>query len=418
MRMSADPTWSGNLADVDLADPVLFSDHEPHTVFAAVRAHEGLYWQDSGTSGFWSVSRYADAVAVLNDTVTFTSERGTIVDMLDREDPAGRGQMAVTDPPAHFHLRHPIGRPLRPRVVATYQERLRSEVDRLLAPAREGDVLDFAAATMALSTAVAGLVMGLPSDDWPALTRLATASIAPDDEDFADPAGREATLMLAHRELFAYFHDQVSERRQRDEEEPSDLVSTLVSIRRPDGTELTTGEVISNCYSLLMGASVTSPHVPSSTLLHHLETDRYPAWAVDEKRLDAGVEEALRWSSPANHFMRYATRDVEVAGSKVREGDAVVVWIGSANRDDSSFRDPFTYDVGRTPNTHLAFGAGPHYCVGHHAARQTLRLLFEVLGEEFSEIEPAGPARHLRSNFVAGIKSLPITATRRAEVRT
>jgi len=401
---------------VDLTDPFLFGEGEPHQVFAALRAMDGLHWQPAGEHGFWSVARHADATTVLSDPDAYSSERGTILGMLGLEDPAGRGQMAVTDPPRHALLRRPIGQPLRARTVAEHADRIRRQVRTLLAPAAAGATLNFALAMMELSTSLAGLVLGLPEADWPGLTRLTTAAIAPDDPDYAAPGGREATLALAHRELFAYFLDQVSERR-KGAAGGHDLISVLMSIRMDDGEPMPDGAILANCYSLLMGASVTSPHVPSSTLLRLIETGGYPGWAADERRLTDGIEESLRWASPANHFMRYATRDLELSGTKIRSGDAVVVWIGSADRDERVFDDPHEFVIDRAPNPHLAFGAGPHYCVGHHAARQTLRILFEEIGATFDDFELAGPARHLCSNFVAGIKDLPVRAAVRKGAR-
>lgn len=405
-----------DLTAVDLTDPFLFGDGQPHRVFAALRALDRPHWQPVGDSGFWSAARHVDAMAVLGQARTFTSERGTLVGLLGLEDPAGRGQMAVTDPPRHARLRRPTSRPLRPRALAEHTDRLRRLVRALLAPAVDGERLDFARAMMELSTAVAGIVMGLPESDWPSLTTLATMAIAPDDPDFALPGGRAATLSHAHRELFAYFHDEVADRRRQGADRP-DMISVFLSVRMADGEPMPVGAVVANCYSMLMGASVTSPHVPSATLLHLLETGTYAEWAVDPRRLAEGVDEALRWASPANHFMRYATRDVELSGATVRAGDAVVAWIGSANRDERVFAEPFRFSVGRRPNPHLAFGAGPHYCVGHHAARQTLCILFEELGDTFEHVELAGPPAHLCSNFVAGIKGLPVTAVARREAR-
>jgi cytochrome P450 len=405
-----------DLGGIDLIDPFLFGDGEPHPIFAALRALHELHWQPVGELGFWSVARHADATAVLSDTDAFTSERGTLIGLLGSDDPASGGQMAVTDPPRHALLRRPIGQPLRARAVEGHLDRLRRQVRTLLAPLVDGETLNFARAMMELSTSVAGLVMGLPESDWPRLTTLATTAIAPDDPDFAAPGGREATLALAHRELFAYFLDLVTDRRRRGAD-GTDLVSVLMSIRMEDGQPMPTGVILANCYSLLMGASVTSPHVPISTLLHLIETGGYPDWATDERRLADGVEESLRWSSPANHFMRYATRDVKLSGSKICTGDAVVVWIGSANRDERVFNDPYRFTIARTPNPHIAFGAGPHYCVGHHAARQTLRLLFEEMGSTFEDFEAVAPARHLCSNFVAGIKEFRVRAATRPTAR-
>ena len=130
------------------------------------------------------------------------------------------------------------------------------------------------------------------------------------------------------------------------------------------------------------------------------------------------TEEALRWASPVNHFLRYATQDTVVHDTPVAAGDAVVVWLGAADRDEKAFRDPEVFDVRRKPNKHLAFGAGPHYCVGHSLARLTLRILFHELFERFVDFRAAGPPQRLRSNFVSGFKHIPITAKRRAGGRT
>src|SRR5262249_29208086 len=159
-----------------------------------------------------------------------------------------------------------------------HAERLTEQIRRLLAPLRDGATINFARAMMELSTAVAGMVLGLPEDDWPRLTTLATTAIAPDDPDFAAPGGRDATLQVAQRELFAYFLDQVADRRRRGID-GTDLVSVLMSIEMEAGRPMPTGAVLANCYSLLMGASVTSPHVPNSTLLHLIDTGSYADWA-------------------------------------------------------------------------------------------------------------------------------------------
>jgi cytochrome P450 len=325
--------------------------------------------------------------------------------MIGRDDPASARQMAVTDPPRHTRLRRALGRPIRMRAMAEHAPRMRDEVSALLAPAVAGEVFDIAAAMMSLSTAVAGLVMGLPPDDWPELTYLVTMAIAPDDPDYAQPGGREATLEYAHRELFAYFHEKAVE---RQEHPGPDVISVLHTIRFEDGRPLSVGDVVANCYSMLMGASVTSPHVPSSTLLELIEHDRYREWAAHPQLLSHGIEESLRWASPANHFMRCATRDVRLRDKSIRAGEAVVVWIGAADRDPEVFRDPYRLDPGRVPNQHVAFGAGPHYCVGHHAARQMLGILFRELTSTFADFTIEAPAEHLCSNFVAGIKHLKL----------
>lgn len=165
---------------------------------------------------------------------------------------------------------------------------------------------------------------------------------------------------------------------------------------------------MANCYLLLIGSIITVPEVPKSTLLELIRTGRYADWAEHPELLASGIEEALRWGTSANHVLRYATRTIELRGRRINEGDAVVVWYPSGNRDDEVFADPYLFDIRRQPNRHLSFGSGPHYCVGFGIARLTLRLLFEGMFASFQEFEVAGEVKHLRSNFIAGITSMPV----------
>jgi cytochrome P450 len=239
-------------------------------------------------------------------------------------------------------------------------------------------------------------------------------AVAPDDPFYQLPRGRDATAQGAHRELFAYFQDAAT-RRSRT---LGDDLLTLLLTMHVDGEPLDRGAVLANCYLLLIGSTVTVPEVPKAALAELIRTGGYADWAEHPELLNSGVEEALRWASPANHVLRYATRDSEVGGTPVAAGDAVVVWYGSANRDEEVFPDPFTFDVRRNPNRHLTFGSGPHYCVGFAVARLTLRILFEELFRRFAGFDLAGEVTHVASNFIAGITHLPVLARPRALART
>src|SRR5205085_4652263 len=201
--------------------------------------------------------------------------------------------------------------------------------------------------------AVSGDLMELPKADWPRLTHLTTCSIAADDLEFQLPEGPEETLRQAHRDLFSYFQSIVLTRRR---DPGSDLISLLLTIEA-DGQRLTPSQVVSNCYSLLLGANVTTPQIANAALLHLIEQGSYSSWADQPELIQTGVEEALRWSSPASHFVRYATQPVTLRGVDIGEGDPVVVWVGSANRDADVFPDPYRFDVTRRPNKHLSFGS-------------------------------------------------------------
>ncbi|EFG04794.1 cytochrome P450 [Streptomyces clavuligerus] len=390
-----------------LTDPGLFQADGAHEVWRRLRRHTPVSRQEAADgTGYWSVVRHADACRVLRDHDTFTSERGTLLNLLGKGDPAGGRQMAVTDPPRHGRLRAPLQQALSVKEVAHDREAVRGAVTRLLDPLADGGVFDFAAAMAALPTAVIGTMMALPEEDWPRLTRLTHACIAADDPEYQLAAGPQATLVAAHRELFAYFQDTVTQRRRSPGD---DLIGVLLAMEL-DGRPLSPGEIVSNCYSLLLGATVTTAQPPNAAMAELAGTAALDDWAAHPEALSSGVEEALRWSSPTQHFMRHTTREVEIGGALIPAGEAVVVWLGSANRDESVFADPDTFDIRRRPNKHIAFGAGAHYCVGHTVARATLRALFAELLGRFTGFELAGPPRRMRSNIIAGFTRLPLTA--------
>ncbi|WP_030776216.1 cytochrome P450 [Streptomyces sp. NRRL S-920] len=399
---------------VNLADPDLYAVGDPHAVWRTLRERAPVHWQPVGDSlGFWSVTRYTDVERVLEDHASFTSERGTLLSLLGRHDPAGGRQMAVTDPPRHGRMRAPLHRALRLRSAETHADEIRAGIRALLpeAPPGTGRSFDFAEACAQLPLVVLGPLLGLPARDRPRLVRLAMMCAAEDDPGHQLPGGPEATLRQAHRELFAYFADLVRDRRRRLARRPGksaeDLVDVLLTMDA-DGERLTPGEVLSNCYSLLLGAGVTLAHVPPAAVLELARTGGYAHWAARPELLGSGVEEALRWASPAGHFMRHARHSLDLAGVRVARGDAVVAWLGSANRDATAFDRPEVFDPARRPNRHLAFGAGPHYCAGASVARVTLRLFFAELFDRYARIEVTGAPLRARSTFLAGITHLPV----------
>lgn len=409
-----------DLDAVDLMDPRGYAERDMHPVWRRMRRTEPVRWQQVGPElGFWSVTTMPDVSRVLADHTGFTSQHGTLLNLLGKGDPAGGRQIAATDPPRHGAMRAPVQRALNLRSMKQQRGLIAAEVRRILARIPDGEPFDFAELTGALPMAVTGTLMGLDRADWDRLTLLTNQSIAPDDPDYVLPQGGPATLRRAHRELFAYFQNVVEARRVGDgtavdvDGDGDDLISILCGMELPDGGKLTTSEIVANCYSLLLGANVTTPHVPNAALVELMRTGGYVDWATaGPTALATGLEEALRWSSPANHFMRHATDDLEIGGQKIRRGEAVVAWLGSANRDEAVFADPYRFDIRRRPNRHIAFGVGPHYCLGHTVARVSLEVFLGELFAEFAGFTPAGEPEHLCSNFVVGIKRLPVVARR------
>jgi cytochrome P450 len=404
------PTDSGcpvSPAAQGLGDPMMHIKLDFRSLWGRMREQDHLEWtQVDERNGFWSVVRYADVDRVLRDPRGFTSERGTLLNILGVEDPAGGRQIAATDPPRHTIMRARLQKALAIKSIESQQDLLAGLVRESIDPLADGGEFDFAAAMLALPVAVGGESMGLPRADWPRLGHLLNSSIAPDDPAYQLDGGTQATLDAAHRELFAYFHDIYLSRRKNLGD---DLISVLIQTE-VDGRTMSPGEVMSNCYSVLLGAVVTTPHAPNYLMTEHIADGTLDRWAADPRATPTAVEEALRLGSPVSHFMRYAVTDTEVGGTAIRAGDAVVSWLGAANRDPAVFPDPDSFDLYRKPNKHLAFGIGPHYCVGHTVARVVLRILFEELLSRFTAFEPAGPPERLHSNFVSGYRRLPITA--------
>jgi cytochrome P450 len=393
-----------DLDSVDLFDPGLYADGDPHSIWAVMRESAPLHRQVLRDGrAFASVTRYRDASRVLGNAREFTSERGSLLCQLGQGD-ASAGQMLVSsDPPRHRELRRPLQRAMSPRALAAASDGIRAAVRRVLAPGRTGEPFDLAVAALDFPMMFTGALMGFPEPDWPDLVRWTTMAAAPEDPAVKIGSGA-ATLAIAHHELFSYFSTAAKER-PNGSGDLLDLLSTMD----------TEAETVYNCYSLLLGANATTPHAFTGTLLALMaHPDQLAMAQRDPELVPSLVEEGLRWTSPAGSFLRHALQDVELDGGRVKAGEAVAVWVGSANRDAAVFEDPYRFDIRRTPNAHLAFGYGPHYCLGAHLARMALQALFGELLANVAVIEPAGEIRHTRSNFVAGISSMPIRMVVRA----
>ncbi len=401
-----------DLDAIDLFDPWLYATGDPHPIWAVMRQRAPVHEQHLPDGRrFFSVTKYHDTAEVLRDSNLFTSERGTLLCALGVGDPAGGKMMAASDPPRHTELREPLNRVLSSRAMASRRPQLLEIARRLLLPLLREETWDMAADLAAFPMIFTGVLMGIPSEDWPELTRLTTMAIAPDDPEFQE-VNSHISLMTAHHGLFDYFSRQVSRRSRQNPGD--DLIGHLMTMS-VGGRRATHEEIVYNCYSLLLGANVTTPHAVAGSVLGFIENPaEYRRLLENPGLVTLAVEEGLRWSSPANHFMRYARTDLELSGVRIRAGDAVAAWLGSANRDEEVFDDPFRFDVGRTGKRHLAFGFGPHTCVGAPLARISLKLLFAELIELVEEFELAGEVGHLCSNFVAGITHMPVRARLRA----
>jgi cholest-4-en-3-one 26-monooxygenase len=404
--------------DIDLSDFELFVQGKAHDVWQLLRAEAPVHWNAGNDlfPGFWSVTKYADVIAVSRDTTTYSSLRGISM-MVDPENPtpaSGVGKMLITiDPPQHVRLRRLVNKGFTPRMVTQLEPSVREITNRIIdevAPRGGCDFVTDIAALLPLGVICA--MMGIPREDWGLMFALTNRVLGSDDPEYQTVVGdgRE-TANQGLREMFGYFVRLVTERR---EERRDDLISVLTGAEI-DGESLTDEEILYFCYLLILAGNETTRNAISGGMLalceHPAERARL---AADAALLPTAVEEILRWTSPVMHMARYVTRDTELRGQHIRAGERVLMWYPSANRDAEVFPNADRFDVGRTPNEHIAFGLGEHFCLGAGLARQELRVMFEMLLARLPDITLAGPVERLRSGFIGGIKHMPVRFTARA----
>jgi cholest-4-en-3-one 26-monooxygenase len=410
--MSAASAQSMTLDQVDLTNLETFVHGDPHQMFAVLRREAPVFWhQRREGRGFWAVTRYDDALRVYHDPETYSSERGISL-AFDNvvPDNAGFGMMMIlTDPPRHNKIRQIVSKRFTPRAINSYEAEVRRLCDEILDDVIERGSCDFVVDVAGkLPTAAICEMLGIPREYRDQMYALGNESIGTQDPEYNQGRSPMETGRNAQAEFFSFFAKLIDQRRKNP---GPDLISAL-TFGDVDGAKLTDLEILFNAFLLIIGGQETTRNAISGGMLALVEN---PAerrkLASDPSVMRTALEEFLRWTTPVTHILRTARVDTELHGQKIREGDKVVVWNASANRDEDVFRLPSTFDVTRTPNDHLAFGHGEHFCVGSHLARLEMRVMVEQVMSRMPDLELAGPLERLRSNFVAGIKHMPVRFT-------
>jgi len=402
-----------------LADPDTFLAGPPYELFRRLRDTEPVAWtpEPEPLTGFWSVTRHADIVAVSRDPATFSSARGVALEELDDEQLAHRTSMIDTDPPRHTQLRAVLAKQFTPRVIAGFEAFLRGIVARTLDAALARGRFDVVEAVSSeIPVRVLCRMLDVPDADHARITAWGDRIVGHTDPELADvllhsdesdrfrlvPFRSPAVL-----EVFDYGRDLQARRRAAPGE---DLVTRLV-IAEIDGEPLTQGE-LDNYFLLLALAGQETTRQAVTHAIHTLAThpDALALLAERPELLRAGaLEELLRWGPPVHHMRRTAARGTEIAGHPVRAGDKVVLWYPSGNRDERAVPDPDTLDLARTGVDLLTFGkGGPHYCLGSHLARLEVRVTVEEFVARVAGVRVTGEVERLRSTFVNGIKRMPV----------
>jgi cytochrome P450 len=389
----------------------------PHAAFKRLRDNSGLTWlEEPDGAGFWAVTRYEDVLNVSRQPQIFSSARGIRLEDMSAEETEARRTMMELDPPQHTAYRRLVGAPFSRREVLAYEDSVRLLAREVIGSVRGRGVFDFVEdIARQLPMRMLASLLGVPDADGHWLVEKGDALIGNADPEFTthpvDLADTDAYRLMPFRspagiELFNYAGRQADLRRDAPRD---DLISRLLN-PKIDGEPLSDHE-FKNFFTLLVAAGNDTTRYTMAAGLEALiaHPDQLELLRSQPELMDSAVEEMLRWGTVTMHFRRTATQDTEVAGSRVRAGDKIVLFYIAADYDERQFPDPHRFDIRRDPNEHVAFGLkSPHKCLGEHLARLEIKVLFEELLPRISSLELAGEVQRLRSNFISGIKHLPV----------
>jgi cholest-4-en-3-one 26-monooxygenase len=405
---------------VDLANPDVFDRGIPHAAFAELRANPGLAWNPingNADDGFWSVGRFEEVAAVSRDPVTYSSAVGHIqIYNIDEDALSARASMIDMDPPEHTRLRRLVNPHFLPRNIKSYvpfiKARVTSLVDRMQA-AGGGDWVKGMAKPIPIS--VICDMLGVPEEDHDYMIELTDYLVAGTSSKPLDPNAYGNTTplrLLPFNSPAAHGLSQYALKlgEQRRAEPKDDLVTKLVNVEI-EGEKLTDSE-FANFFRLLIFAGNETTRSAMAHLAVQMAQfpEQFQRAKSDPALLETAAEEVVRYASPILYFRRTATRDTELAGTPVRQGERVVMWYASANFDDRRFPDPLAFDVTRPriPG-HAGYGGGGiHICLGAQLARLELAILIEELLARSIRIEITGEPQYVHSNFVNGLEHLAV----------
>ena len=417
-------TPDGGALAAPLADPDTFSAGPPWALYKQLRDEAPVAWtpEDAPHTGFWSVTRHADIVHVSRDWETFTSSRGVSLEELDDEQLKVRRALIDTDPPRHAELRKVAASAFFPRVINGYETFLRGVVAHTLDSALRSSTFDFVhAVSSEIPVRVLCRLLSVPDEDREQITRWGDRLVGHTDPELADvllgSEESEEFRLVPFRspaaiEVFEYGRQVQAERRAQP---TGDVITRLVEAE-VDGEKLTQQDLDNYFLLLTLAGQETTRQAISLAMLTLIEQPQALAQLQERPELlgGAGLDELLRWGPPVYHMRRTATRDVDLDGSRINAGDKVALWFMSGNRDERVIEHPDTLDLDRTSVDLLTFGkGGPHFCMGSFLAKLELRVTLEELVARIDSARLAGPVERVRSNFVNGVKRMPVEVSTR-----
>ncbi|MDB4966029.1 MAG: cytochrome family protein [Myxococcales bacterium] len=395
------------MSEFDVYDPGIYAEGVPHEAFRRMRAEAPIYWhaEPDGGRGYWALTKYADLIAVSKNPTLFSSARGAtfIKDANDMDLPVLQTFMLNMDPPQHIRFRNLVKHAFVPKSLPALEPRIKKMVRQIIdkvAPVGQCDFVNDIAAQLPLQ--VIAEMIGVPDGDRDMVFEWSNKMTAFDDPELHQNEGDSS--QQAAMEMYQYAGELGQ---QRVDNPGDDLISMLMKGVADGG--LSAMEFASFFMLLFVAGNETTRNATSGGMIALLENPEQRARLVaDPSLIPTAVEEILRWVSPLIYFRRTATKDCEIRGQAIKENDKVVMYYPAANRDEEVFANANSFDIGRTPNDHLAFGVGQHWCLGANLARVELRCMFEEILLRLPQLELADQPKRLRSNFLNGIKSMPV----------
>ena len=404
----------------DLSSHDSFVNGAPHNTFARLRRDDPMHWTEYAQGeNYWSVTRHADILELNRQTDLLSSAQGIRIEDQTYEEYLARRTFQEMDGAEHMATRVRVAKAFSRPVIAQFEEVIREIcVDILDKTLEKGSFDATTDIARQLPMRMLGRIIGTPDEDLPWLVEKGDTLIANTDPEFTahvlDKMTTDEFRMMpfnspAGAELFVYAKDLLAKKAASGD---TSGILPLILAPAPDGSTMPEHE-FRNFFCLLVAAGNDTTRYSIAAGLQALahQPELLPLLQTDTV-WDTAPDEMIRWGSATQYFRRTATRDFEYHGKQVKAGQKVVYWWISGNRDESAFTDPMRVDFARQNNRHVSFGqGGPHVCLGMWLARLEIRVLFEELAKRIRSIEPAGDQKFLRSNFVGGLKSLPVTVT-------
>lgn len=397
------------LTDIDLLEDT-WAVAVPYDQFDLLRRTAPVYWHEHPEAqGFWAVTRFEDVRTISRDHETFSTELGST--FLQDHTPEALEMIRMTilnmDPPKHSRYRRLVSAGFQPRMINRLVGQIDERAQAIVANVEGRDAIEFVEEVAAeLPLQMICEMIGVPHEDRHLIFDWSNRLVGFQDQDFRTS---EEDGQIAAAEIYAYCEAIAADRRAN----PRDDIMTALVTAEVDGDRLTQNEINMFFVTLAVAGNETTRNLIAHALQAMLERPDVMADLVagidDDELWTSATEEFLRWGASIHNFRRTATRATEIAGQPIKEGDKVVIYYAAANRDPDHFADPDTFDPRRAQNDHLTFGGGgPHFCLGANLARAQIKIMLREFLRRYPNVEAAGEHRRMRSDFVNGIKYLPV----------